>query len=379
MTPPVRFRRVSRRALYLLLASAVATTFWSCDERPPDESTVEHDAGEAVEGPRGGRSAADGSDEGSPSFVEPVTDIDRQVEWLVSLPFREGTAPSAASSFSASGEGRLLAADFQERRVAAWEERAGTLEALGGITLPGAPPTAARWLPDGRLLVSTLEGELVRLDGDASREESRRETSLTRMWDAVPLGEDEVLVVGRSLAPLGPLLHRWDAGRRRLVGSFFRPPVPDDYLFAATVAGRPAVARRADTLAAVFSLSDSVSLLTIDGAVLRRFPIRPGEYQVAADVPVGGEPEMLSDWVQDAWFVMDVFWLASGTLLVQTGRSGGAAGFRTALLGLTPNGRVLFDFAEAPRLAAVAGDRLYFLEMGEGGRPTGLRVARLRR
>lgn len=353
------------RAAGPLLASAIAAASWACGETPPDRASAESEAADPV--------VADREAEG------PVTEIDRQVEWLGSLPFREGTGPSAASSFSASEEGRLLAADFQGRRVAAWEERRGTLEALGGIILPGAPPTAARWLPDGRVLVATLEGELIVLDDEASREESRVETPLTRMWDAVPLDDEEVLVVGRSLAPLGPLLHRWDPDRGRLLGSFFRPPVPDDYLFAATVAGRPGVARRADTLAAVFSLSDSLSLLSADGSVLRRLAIRPAAYELAADVPVQGEPDTLSAWVEGAWFVMDVFWLEGGTLLVQTGRSEGAAGFRTALLGLTPSGRTLFDFAEAPRLAAVAGDRLYFLEMGEGGRPTAIRVARLRR
>lgn len=352
-----------------LLAFAIAAAAWACGEPPPDRSTGEDDVAD--------REAADPEAPEGP--ITDSVDLERQLEWLTTLPFREGTAPSAAGSFSVSEEGSVLAADFQGRRIGAWEERDGALEPLGGVTLPGPPPTAARWLPDGRVLVATLEGELIVLNDEASREESRTETPLTRMWDAVPLDEGEVLVVGRSLAPLGPLLHRWDAGRRRLTASFFRPPVPEDYLFAATVAGRPGVARRADTLAAVFSLSDSLSLLAPDGSLLRRLPIRPSAYRLAADVPVEGEPETFSAWVEEAWFVMDVFWPEGGPLLVQTGRSEGAAGFRTALLGLTPSGRVLFDLAEAPRLAAVAGDRLYFLEMGEGGRPSAVRVARLRR
>lgn len=312
-----------------------------------------------------------------PPDLPPIGPIDEHVKWVQALPF-EGIPPPAGSLFSFDDRRGLLAVEFELERILSWEVRGGALRPTAGVGIRGvAPPVTARWLPDGRILVSHIDGEVVVLDRSGEELDGRARTTVAPLFDAVWLDRQLLLLAGRSGPPVGPQLHLWRADGSELVASFFEPPVRVELRPVAVVAGRPAAAVREDSIAAIYSLADSLWVLDREGRVADAMGLPFRRITVAEGAPEEPDPGALRRWSAETWFPMEVFWLADGTLLVQVGRGDPVAGWSTALLALDREGRPLFELEDSPRLVATSGDRLYFLDPDEETSPR-LLVGRLR-
>jgi hypothetical protein len=140
--------------------------------------------------------------------------------------------------------------------------------------------------------------------------------------------------------------------------------------------GSASAARRGDTIAAVFGLSDSIFFFDAYGEARGRLPI-PSEELARSTSSLGAVAgsAVPGQGLESIISVSDLFWLPDGSILVQMASMGAEARFR--LLGIDANGRKRFELADTPRLLAVRDDRLFF-HHPESVTPDRWAVARLR-
>jgi hypothetical protein len=192
--------------------------------------------------------------------------------------------------------------------------------------------------------------------------------------DFVVLDDSTLLIAGqvRGLTPRGAeaRLHVWDLRRDTLLHSFFSPVVEGEAaLLAANTVGFVSAAVRGDTIAAVFSLSDTVYLFRTDGTPLRKVPMPVAGFRriTARHAVPGGRGGVVEarEWIGSFSLVADLFWTGDGDFLVQyQDRVGTESHWR--LLGMGPDGTRRFEATDTPHLLDVdraTGD-LYFVKPG---------------
>ena len=185
------------------------------------------------------------------------------------------------------------------------------------------------------------------------------------VYTAKPLPDAQLLLVGRNVEAGSTYLHVWDLREKRLVRSFFSPPVRRGFEDEAVIAGVMDAAVRGDSIAALFALSDSVFLFTRDGARAGALPIRArGLRRMESKFP-GGDRESLVKWQEAFSTLSRVFWLSDGSFLVQYYDMLGSEQ-RFSLVRMRRDGEPIFEIQNTPRLLAVSpdGETLLFTKPG---------------
>ena len=274
----------------------------------------------------------------------------------------------------------FLVADFRETQLRRYSREGALLWHAGSKGGgPGEFSTTSQVvrLRSGEILAADFDHRLTIFDTTASSVVRTIETGLRRIEDLAVVDDSLILISGLPGGnPAGPRLHLWNLRSDTIVRSFFAPFEGLRNKVAATVADWTRASLRGDTLAVVFSLSDTVYYYTLAGEQLGATPLPSRAFRrVGPDVPSGlGNPEKRAEWLASFDLVSDVHWLSDGRLLVlyqslEPGpafQPGGSLDRAYHLLKMTRTGDLVFEFRDVPRLLAVdpETDSLYFVTPG---------------
>jgi hypothetical protein len=305
-------------------------------------------------------------------------DLEERPEALVVLP-----------AVSIDPLGGFLVADQREAQVRRYSPDGRLLWFTG--KRGGGPgefyvPSAAARLPSGKIVTIDRNGRITTFDSAGSRVVGTADTRITAGTDLKVVDDSTLLIAGNLNGDRdGPRLHLWNVTAGRVERSFFAPYPNAADKIVSYIAGWTKASIRHDTVAAIFSTSDTVYFYTLDGrphgklpipsAFFRREPVPPPD----ANRP---DPAARLKWMSQFDFIENVFWLQDGSFLIpyQTPRETTADERRSHLLAVTRNGRLRFETRDGPRLLNVesGSDALYFVNPGAEV-PNQWAVARLRR
>jgi len=192
---------------------------------------------------------------------------------------------------------------------------------------------------------------------------------------SVQLLNDSLLLLGgeirdeREVTSPGARLHLWNLNRDTLIRSFFTPAVRGQARqMASSVGGFVATDARADTIAAVFALTDTIFLFDHAGRRLGQVPIPFRKFRrlsESASLPRFDEVLGAREWVGSFSLISHVFWLRDGSFLVQyQDRIGTEPRWR--LLHMRRDGGFILERRDTPKLLNVdqANDHLVFTRPG---------------
>lgn len=282
--------------------------------------------------------------------------------------------------------GGFIVSDATEQQVRLYSRQGSLRSFFGG---EGGGPSEFRMPsggvrdPQGRLAVGDLKLHRISFfspSGDSALFQRGAPARMAR--DLLPLEDGTFLVVGREAADESPRwLHRWDPARDTVLRRFFPSPLTGRIRLLGASLGDVALDRRGDTLAAAFSLADSVFLFTegLDGfEVVERLEVPFESFGITfPSERARTDPGAREEWLRETPLVVDVFWLPDGSFLVQTSQMGqDDATF--GLLWMTRDGREIFEDDDTPEIVAVAGDTAY-MEHPDHLAPNEWLVVRMRR
>lgn len=214
-------------------------------------------------------------------------------------------------------------------------------------------------LAGGQVLAAELSGSFTLLDPTGSTALATIRNPFFHVQDMDVVDDSTVLVSARleGRQGNGPSLHLWDVRTHRVRSSFFDPFAAAPNPVAATLAGWTRTAIRGDTVAAVFALSDTLYLFTLDGRPAGQRPIAFQRFRpVPAETPSGGsDPVRRARWLGSFDFVSDIFWLPDGRMLVPYHSILPDQALTRAhhLFGMDRAGNRLFEIPNVPRLLTV--------------------------
>lgn len=257
--------------------------------------------------------------------------------------------------------GGFLVADQRESQVRVYNRRGRLISHFGSL---GQGPgefqmvTALRRLRDGTLIAAEWNGRIsiIREDGSSSVTTS---TGLIRLEDMEVLNDSLVALTGfnRSLPDdqLDTRIHILDYRRGQFVSQFFIPEPLARKSQTAMMAGWTKIAVKADTIAAVFSLTDSVYVYTIDGVLIDRVGFGQRWFRRATDEPatdVARDPNRRAEWLLSLDFVGDVQFLPNGEfgVLLQRFIPGTALSYAYELLRIDRAGNVVSRVDNVPQV-----------------------------
>ncbi|HVG45854.1 MAG TPA: hypothetical protein VM890_14030 [Longimicrobium sp.] len=337
----------------------------------------------------GGLGACSRPDAGrAPEEDRPLVDLarfDATFDSLGTIVLEErGNALSVAPIVQPEPGGGFLVVDQKEAQGRIYDPRGRLLHTFGRAGEgPGefTAPISARRTPSGKLLVADAMGErLTLLDSVGQRVVGTWSIPILPIYGALPLSESRVLVLGRNPEANARtrLLHVWDLAGKQAIQSFFPAPGPDEIQeVAASIAWAGALSRDG-SLAAIFSLSDTVYEFDPAGRLARRvrIPFRAfGRFSLPSDA-ARADPVARMRWMEKVVRVFDIHPRPDGGYLVQYLHTRGNER-EWGLVAMTRDGRRTFDLARTPRLLAVRGDTLYFVDP-RGEVPNRWRIARIR-
>lgn len=173
-------------------------------------------------------------------------------------------------------------------------------------------------LKDRRLLAGQIEQRIALFDSLANHITTHT-TALHRIADATVLGSGQVVVSALIDADFeSPRLHLIDPHDAGIIRSMFSPfqntSIPD----AAIIGGFARVAAFGDTIAATWSLADTVYLFNPDGERIRAVPLGSKFFKTPQlDPPPASANEIeKAQWLASFNYIGGVGWLNSTTLLV---------------------------------------------------------------
>jgi hypothetical protein len=181
-------------------------------------------------------------------------------------------------------------------------------------------PARAHRLPSSLVLVLDTSGKLAIADSSASRVLDSHRTPFVPLYDGIPLDDHRVVIAGR-MEDEGQtnLVHVWDRTEQTNLTSFFPvPPHPERFAGTYAYAGYVSIAVRADSVAVLFALSDTVEIYSTAGALLKRVPVPfPGFRPLREPVPTGNDPVAMRRWQESTTMTSGLFWAADGTIIAQ--------------------------------------------------------------
>lgn len=216
-----------------------------------------------------------------------------------------------------------IVADSREHRVRAYDPAGGLLWQVGREGEgPGEfrnPRVGAR-LHDGRLAVLQFNDRITLFDSVPRSVLGTYRTPFQRIENAAAVGPETILVS----ALLGtdfdaPRLHVWTVGAERPDTSFFSPFSSTEIRDAAIIGGFVQFAVRGDTVAATWSLSDSVYLFSADGRRLGAVPFGSRYFRTPSTEPParGAAPQDHLAWLASFNYAGGVWWVTPQLLAVQ--------------------------------------------------------------
>lgn len=228
------------------------------------------------------------------------------------------------------------------------------LEPLGVVRLSDSTLYVAsymsrdsRWSADGDSVLQVFTGpEFL---------PPRQPRSAVALGDLVALGNRSRITWDEDLSE--PIIALVDPRSGDLVRKFFSPHTEDFCPTAVDANGYPAMATRGDTIAAAYSISDTVHLFDVEGNILERIPIPFTRYHPAALTPEEYR-EQFFGLTLDETTINTLHWLEDGSFLVQfRDRVRGPGDVTFHLLRMSRSGTLLFEDAIV-RLRAVDPQRL---------------------
>jgi len=259
-------------------------------------------------------------------------------------------------------EGGFIVADMSEGQARVYDSHGGLL--WHGGRKGGGPGEfnnlrLARRLTDGSLLCADRNARFTLFDTVEDTLIGTVRTGFFHVED-VDVRDGTSLLVSAMVEgdQAGPRIHVWDLESSTVIRSFFSPFPNAANPSAATFAGWTKTAIRADSLAAIFATSDTVYIFSMDGAEARKVPLPSSRYRpVPREVPTGRmSPEEQAEWISSFDLVADVWWLASGTILVQylgILPDPRLSTYDWHLLAMSPSGELLAEVRNIPRILAV--------------------------
>ena len=283
---------------------------------------------------------------------------------------------------AAGRAGELLVADYPEAQVRVYSQDGSLLTVIGRRGEgPGeflTPMSASRAM-DGRIVV--VDPALSRItffSPEGSFESLVGSVPVTLIWDVQDLGADRFLLLGPGGDDVGQprFLHIWDTTAGRVERRFLPMGLPEASRAAGLSFASVSAVVEADTIWAVWALSDTLYKFSRSGQRLAAtaMPLpRP-----TGPVPLieGAVPVDVAA-VNAITQVADVFLLNGGEIAVQSGRARGRD-FESDLLIMDRVGRPKLQLAKSPRLLLVDREDLYYFDDPASLMPNRLIVARRR-
>lgn len=269
-------------------------------------------------------------------------------------------------------DGDLLLADAREAQLR-WYSSTGELRAAFGRKGQGPGefqvPVSLRRLADGRFYVGdAIGGGLSVINEGLTEYVDGARLPLLPLYGVVPIDSSRLLLLGREQGEIHRprLLHEWSLSSRRIERSFFEVPTADSLAATSLSLGFAAAAINGDTVAAVFSVSDTVYLFRLDNGSaaqrIERIPIPFSRFSVSPPPAAALANERArNDWLQTITMIAGLHWLDDGSFVVQwTTKRPSDEEF--GLLRMTRSGSKVFEVRGAPRLFAVAGHHFYLAD-----------------
>jgi hypothetical protein len=264
--------------------------------------------------------------------------------------------------------GRFVVADAGENQVRIYDHSGRLVKAVGR---KGHGPAefsslrAAIQLPGDRLAAFERTGRVQLLDSRTDEPVAAAQIPVTPFYAAATLDDTTILVVGRfpngSRTGARPhLLGLLNAAELTVRSTFFPVPLGEEWATEARHFGHAAVAVRGDTIAALFSLSDSLYFFRGDGTLLDRHQIPSKRFRpLESHVPVGSGPEEMQNWLTTFSRFHRVYW-AGTTVFVQF--VDGISPERVyGMVAVDRAGDLLFEIGETPQLLGGDGASLLFV------------------
>ncbi len=294
-------------------------------------------------------------------------------ERVKSIRLEENSAViNVAPRMTVASDGSFVIADSREVRVRIYNPD-GTIVTQFGSRGEGPgemqmPTSAWRKSVAGALMVLDFSGLIMEFNATGEQSLMKVQSPIVPLYGGHPMSDQLLLLAGmlRGSKEPRPLLHVWNHNSDTIVHSFF--PTPGDSLIrlASRNFGAAAVAIRRDTIAAIASFTDTLFLFTPDGSEVDRIPLPFTAFKRIETYDPRLSPEQLQGWLSQVNLITDVFWLDDGSFLVQYERPLGPDGADSewGLLRTARTGDRIFEATNTPRLLAVSGDLLYFVELG---------------
>lgn len=270
-------------------------------------------------------------------------------------------------------KGGFLVADEREAQIRRYSPHGRLLWHAGGRGGgPGefdALKGAAR-LRSGEVVAADMNGRITRFDSAGTRVVRTSQAPLDFLEDMEVVDDSLVLLTAvRDGDVRGPRVHLWNLKTDSIQRSFFAPFPRVLNQTLATTAFWTRATVRGDTVAAIFSVSDSVYLFTLAGDSLGTIPLPSKHFRRAGreGPPAGARtnPVERAGWLSRFDYMADVAWLSDGQLLVTyiSLDPGKALERQWHLLRMGRDGSNAREVREVPRLLAVDArtDSLYFL------------------
>lgn len=323
----------------------------------------------ALAGLWAGLGCADNADKTTPSSAG-QSSLAEVVTWGPDIRLEENSEViNVAPAVNMDSTGRFLVADSREAQVRVYSPQGELLYRFGSKGYgPGElqHPTAAFRTSSGAIAVTDMDGKIVVFDSVGSSLARTVRTPLGPLYDASPVNDSLVLLIGRLGAQIStPLLHLWNIRSDSLVRSFFpAPELKQELRGASAFMGTADAAVRGDTVASVFALTDTLYLFRLNGQQIGKIPIPFSHARLLeTPLPTNGSPEKMQQWRESFSSITNIFWQRDGSFLIQYYDTEGAE-LRWRLLKMKRNGDLVFDVRDAPRLLASSDTILYFVKPG---------------
>jgi hypothetical protein len=325
---------------------------------------------------------ADARQASAAAVLRPAAVIDEVVRWRGDVKLEESREViNVFPQVSFAPGGAFLVADGREAQIRVYGG-AGELRSWFGSRGEGPGeffrPAAALPHDNGTVLTVDFAGTYAVFDTASRRAIETGRLPVTAVYTAKPLPDNQLLLVGRNLEAGSTYLHVWDPREKRMVRSFFAPPVRRGFEDEAVMSGLMDASVRGDSIAALFALSDSVFLFTRGGGRVGAVPIRARGMRPMGEKFPGGGREAYMKWQESFSVPSRVFWLSDGSFLVQY-YDMVASDQRFSLVRLGRDGEPIFEIPRTPRLLALSpdGETLLFTKPGAEA-PNEWRLATLR-
>lgn len=314
-------------------------------------------------------SACRGSESDTPPTGGGEMTLDEAVQWEREFTLEENDKTiNVIVRAEIDPRGGFLIADEQEGYIRRYDANGRLLAQFGGKgSGPGEFTNLLRAirLPDGSIAAFDIFHRVAVFDSAGSTLLRTFRTPVGPLH-SVRLLNDSLVLLGGNNPPSTEKLHVWNLKQDSILTSFFSPPLPSRaHEMAAGSAGWVSMDIRGDTLAVVSSLSDTVYLLSIDGAIRERIPLpSTGLRRLDPSKPLPdarGGLVSAREWFGSFSLISDVHWIDDTFLVQYQDRVGPTPAWR--LIGLTRTGRRTFEVIDTPNLIATdpSSDSLFFV------------------